>query len=148
MTLRRDHVAALALIALGTAAFVLGSDLPFGTPASPGPGMLPFLVAGLMIGLGVVLLLQAGSSPPFASISWDEAPHALIVIAAAAATAALYTVLGFPLTIGLLLFGLIWGIERMPLPMSIAVSAVITGGTYLLLSMLLKQPMPRGIFGF
>ena len=148
MTLRRDHVAALALIALGIAAFVLGDDLPFGTPASPGPGMLPFLVAGLMIGLAVILLLQAGASPPLADIAWDEAPHAVIVIVAAGAAAALYTVLGFPVTIGLLLFGLIWGAERMPLVTAFAVSAAMTGGTYLLLSTLLKQPMPRGILGF
>ena len=147
MTLRRDHVGAAALIVLGIAVFVLGRELPFGTPASPGPGMLPDLVAGVMLALAVVLLLQAGSSPPFASIAWDDLPHAAIVMVAAAAAAALYTVLGFPVTIGLLLFGLMWGVERMPLLPSLAITVAMTVGTYVLLGTLLKQPMPRGIFG-
>jgi hypothetical protein len=148
MILRRDHVAAAALVALGIAVLVLGHDLPFGTPASPGPGMLPTLVAGFMLILALVLLLQAASSPPFTAIDWDDLPHAVTVLIAAGAAAALYTTLGFPLTIGLLLFGLIWGIERMPLGMSLAIAVGMTGATYLLLSALLKQPMPRGILGF
>ncbi len=147
MTLRRDHVAALALVALGIAVFVLGHDLPFGTPASPGPGMLPFLVAGLMLVLAAILFLQAGASPPLASIEWDDIPHALIVVVAASAAAVLYTTLGFPVTFALLLFCLMWGIERMPLLPSLVIAIGITGGTYLLLGALLKTPMPRGILG-
>lgn len=148
MILRQDHVAAVALIALGVAAYAFGWELPFGTPASPGPGMLPFLAAGLLIGLAVLLLVNAGSSPPLSTIAWDDISHALIVILAAAAAVALYTTLGFLLTIGLLLFGLIWGVERMPLVTSLAVSVGMTAATYLLLSTLLKQPMPPGLFGF
>src|SRR5262249_9044467 len=140
-------IAAAALILLGVAAFALGGELPFGTPASPGPGMLPFLSAGLLIVLATLLLVNAGTSPPFATIAWDDIAHALTVILAAPAAVALYTTLGFVLTIGLLLFGLIWGVERMPLATSLAVSVGLTGSTYLLLSTLLKQPMPQGIFG-
>lgn len=148
MTLRRDHVAAVLLLALGVAVMLLGHDLPFGTAASPGPGMLPTLAAVVMMALALVLLLQAGSSPPFATIAWDDAGHAAIVIVAASAAASLYTVLGFPITIGLLLLGLMWGVERMPLATSLALAVGVTGGTFLLLSSLLKTPMPRGIFGF
>ena len=148
MILRRDHVAALAILALGIAVFLLGNDLPFGTAASPGPGMLPSLAAGLMIALAVLLLVQAGSSPPFATIAWDDIGHALVVIGAASAAAALYTVLGFPVTIALLLFGLTWGVERMPLATSLAISIGMTGATYTLLKSILKQPMPQGILGF
>ncbi len=147
MTIRRDHIAAAALIVLGIAVFLLGHDLPFGTPASPGPGMLPTLAAGLMMALALVLLLMAGSSPPLATIAWDDLPHALIVVVATAAAAAAYTILGFPVTIWLLLFGLIWGVERMPLVTSLAISIGMTGATYMLLKSLLKQPMPQGIFG-
>ena len=147
MTLRRDHIAASALILLGVVVFVLGDELPFGTPASPGPGMLPKLAAGLMLALAAGLLLLARSSPPLATIEWDDLPHALVVVAATAAAAALYTVLGFPITVWLLLFGLIWGVERMPIATSLAISIGMTGGAYLLLKSLLKQPMPPGIFG-
>lgn len=148
MIVRRDHIAACALIVLGIVVVVLGDDLPFGTPASPGPGMLPKLVGGVMMALAVGLLLMSASSPPITTLEWDDLPHALIVVVATAAAAAGYTVLGFPITIGLLLFGLIWGVERMPLATSLAISVGMTGATYLLLKSLLKQPMPPGILGF
>lgn len=148
MTLRRDHIAASALIVLAVLVFVLGDELPFGTPASPGPGMLPMLVGGLMLALAIVLLFLSASSPPFSAIEWDDLGHAGIVVAATSAAAAGYTELGFPVTIWLLLFGLIWGVERMPLTSSLAISIGMTGATYLLLKSLLKQPMPPGIFGF
>lgn len=148
MTLRRDHVAALLLIAFGIAVYVLGSELPFGTPASPGPGMMPFLVGGVLLALALVLLVSAGSSPPFAEIQWDDLPHAARVMLFAGGATLLYTTLGFNVTIGLMLFGLIWGVERMPLLPSLAVTVFVTGATYLLLSTLLKTPMPQGILGF
>lgn len=148
MTVRRDHVAAVALLAFGIFVFWLGGDLPLGTASSPGPGLLPTLAAGLMMALAAVIMFQAGESPPFASIAWDDLCHALVVFAAACAAAGLYETLGFPITIGLLLFGLIYGIERMPLTTSLAITIGITGGTYLLLGTLLKTPMPRGILGF
>ena len=148
MTVRRDHVAALALLALGIATFLLGQELPFGTAASPGPGMLPYISAGVITALAIVVFLGARASPPFASIEWDDLPHAVIVMIAASAAAGLYATLGFPITIGLLLFGLMFGVERMPLLTSLAITIGIAGGTYLLLGRLLKTPMPQGIFGF
>ncbi|CAN0508501.1 unnamed protein product [Phaeothamnion confervicola] len=148
MTLRRDHIAGIGLIGLAVAVLALGQELPFGTSASPGPGMLPVLCAGLMLALAIVVLLRAGESPPFSEIAWDDIPHALLVIVAASGAAALYTTLGFPITFGLLLFGLTYGVERMPLATTAAVTAVMTGGAYWLLGTLLKTPMPLGIFGF
>ena len=148
MTVRRDHIAAIALLALGVATFLLGQELPFGTAASPGPGMLPFVSAGVISALAIVVFLGARSSPSFGTIVWDDLPHAVVVLIAAAAAAALYTTLGFPITIGILLFGLMFGIERMPLLTSLAITFGMTGGTYLLLGRLLKTPMPQGIFGF
>ncbi len=148
MTLRRDQVAAIALMALGVAVFALGQELPFGTAASPGPGMLPMLCAGFLLALAVVLLAGAGRSPPFSGIAWDDIPHAVRVIAAASLAAGLYTTLGFPITFGLLLFGLMWGVERMPFFTSLAITLAMSGGAFLLLGKLLKTPMPQGIFGF
>ena len=41
MTLRTDHIAGLIFVAFGLLIFALSGDLPFGTLASPGAGMLP-----------------------------------------------------------------------------------------------------------
>ena len=115
MILRRDHVAGGAFVVAGALILAVSGDLPFGTLASPGAGMLPKLVIGLMMAFGLVLLLRAGESPPFADVAWSDFPHAVRVVVVAAAAIALYTPLGFLLTMSLLLFGLIFVVERRPL---------------------------------
>ena len=66
MILRSDHVAGGAFIAAGALVLAVSGDLPFGTLASPGAGMLPKLRLGLMIAFGALLFVRAGESPPLA----------------------------------------------------------------------------------
>ena len=148
MILRRDHIAGGAFVAGGALVLALSGDLPFGTLASPGAGMLPKLVIGLMIAFGLILLLRAGESPPFAAVAWEDLPHAARVLALAAAAIALYVPLGFLPTMSLLLFGLTYVVERKPLLHAILFSAGVTGIAYLLFSTLLKSPLPRGVLWF
>src|SRR5262245_39236272 len=148
MILRRDHITGGAFLAGGALILALSGDLPFGTLASPGAGMLPKLVIGLMLAFGLVLLLRAGESPPFAAIAWDDLPHAARVIAFAAAAVALYVPLGFLPTMALLLFGLTYAVERKPLLNALLFSAGVTGIAYLLFGTLLKSPLPRGVLWF
>src|SRR5262245_18444017 len=58
MTLKRDHVAGGVFVVAGVLVLAVSGDLPFGTPSSPGAGMLPTLVVGLMMAFGFILLLQ------------------------------------------------------------------------------------------
>ena len=146
MTLRRDHVAGGAFIVGGALILAVSGDLPFGTLASPGAGMLPKLVIGLMMAFGVILLLRAGDSPPFAAVAWGDLPHAARVIAVAAAAVALYVPLGFVATMSLLLFGLTYAVERKPLLISALFSVGVTAIAYLLFNTLLKSPLPRGLW--
>ena len=146
MTLRRDHVAGGAFVVAGALILAVSGDLPFGTLASPGAGMLPKLMIALMMGFGLILLLRAGESPPFALVAWGDLPHAVRVIAVAAAGVALYVPLGFVATMSLLLFALTWGVERKPLLNSALFSVGVTGIAYLVFSTLLKSPLPRGLW--
>jgi hypothetical protein len=146
MTLRRDHVAGGAIVLAGALILAVSGDLPFGTLASPGAGMLPKLVIGLMMAFGLILLLRAGESPPFAAVAWSDLPHGARVIALAAAAVALYVPLGFVATMSLLLFGLTYGIERKPLLNSALFGVGVTGLAYLLFNTLLKSPLPRGLW--
>ena len=75
--------------------FALSGDLPFGTLASPGAGMMPKLVLGLLIAFGAILVLRAAESPPLAKISWGDFRHAATVVGVTAVAIALYTVIGF-----------------------------------------------------
>ena len=73
MILRRDHIAGGVFIAAGALLFAMSGDLPFGTLASPGAGMMPKLVLVLLIGLWrACLVLRAGESPPLAEIAWGD----------------------------------------------------------------------------
>ena len=91
----------------------LSGDLPFGTLSFPGAGMMPKLVAGLMIVFGLSLIVRAGESAPLAE-------HRLGRPAARRAgrrrsprpPSRSTSTLGFIVTMALLLFALIFGVER------------------------------------
>ena len=140
--LKRDHIAGGVFVAVGALLFAFSGDLPFGTLASPGAGMMPKLVLVLLIGFGALLVLRAGESPPLTEIAWSDLRHAATVMATAAAATALYTVIGFVLSVSLLLFVLLFAVERRNIWRALAVSIGVTVGSYLLFNTLLKSPLP------
>jgi len=142
MIVRRDHVAGGAFVAAGAAVFAMSGDLPFGTLASPGAGMMPKLALVLLIGFGAMLVARAGQSPPLAEIAWGDFAHAATVVVVSGAAIALYTVIGFVLSISLLMFVLLYFVERRSLWRALAVSVGVTVGSYLLFNTLLKSPLP------
>ncbi len=148
MILRRDHIAGGAFVVGGFAVFALSGDLPMGSMAMPGAGMLPKLVLGLMIAFGLILMTRARESAPIATVPWSDLPHALRVVAITAIAVALYTRLGFIITISLLLFSLLFAVERRHLVPAAAFSVGVTVVAYLLFATLLKSPLPRGLIGF
>jgi hypothetical protein len=142
MIIRRDHIAGGVFIVASLLVFVMSGDLPFGTLASPGAGMMPKLVLGLMIAFGAILVARAGESSPLATINWGDFRHAATVVAVTAVATGLYTTIGFVLSVSLLLFVLLYFIERRSLLSTLAVSIGITVGCYLLFGTLLKSPLP------
>ena len=140
--LRRDHIAGGVFIAAGALVFAMSGDLPFGTLASPGAGMMPKLVLGLLIAFGAIIVARAGESPPLAAIAWNDFRHAATAAAIAAMATALYTVIGFVLSISLLMFVLLYFVERRRLWLALAISVGMTVGSYFLFNTLLKSPLP------
>jgi hypothetical protein len=145
---RRDHIAGGVFVVAGLLVFALSGDLPFGTLASPGAGMMPKLVLGLLIAFGAILVARAGESPPLTTINWGDFRHAATVVVVTAAAIALYTKIGFVLSVSLLLFVLLYVIERRSLWRTLAVSLGVTIGSYLLFSTLLKSPLPSMPFWY
>ncbi|MBI3433508.1 MAG: tripartite tricarboxylate transporter TctB family protein [Proteobacteria bacterium] len=148
MILRRDHIAGGAFVAGSMLVYAASGDLPFGSLASPGAGMLPTLVLTLTTLLGFALLAGAGGSPPLTSIDWSDAPHALRVVVACALATALYVTLGFLATMSLLLFGLIYLVERRAIVRAAMVSLGVALVAYAVFGSLLKSPLPRGLIWF
>ncbi len=148
MTLRTDHIAGGGFIIFGIVILALSGDLPVGQLSMPGAGMMPKLMACLIVFLGFTLVLRAGESEPLASVRWTDLPHAARVAAITAAAVALYQTLGFIVTMTLLLFVLVFGMERRnPLAAGIYSIGVVML-TYLLFTFLLRTPLDQGIFGF
>jgi hypothetical protein len=148
LIIRTDHVAGSVFVALGIVVLALSGDLPVGTLSFPGAGMMPKLVAGLMIVFGLLLVGRAGESATLASLAWGDLSHAARVVAITAVAIALYQPLGFIITMALLLFTLTFGAERRPMLAAAAFSAGVVALTYLLFAVVLKTPLEPGVLGF
>ncbi len=148
MIIRADHVASAAFVAVGLLVFALSGDLPTGQLSMPGSGFLPKLVAALMIILGAALFFRANESEPLARLDWAEGRHALMVLAIAAAAIALYTRLGFLLTMVLMMLALLLIIERRNPLRAVVYSVAMVAFTYGMFVWMLKTPLPTGPLGF
>src|SRR5215211_3603413 len=144
MILRREHIAGCLFVLAALGVLVLSGDLPIGSMAMPGAGMMPKLVLGLMIAFGLILMARAGGeSPPVATVPWTDLPHAIQVVVLTAIAVALYTLLGFIITMSLLLFSLLLVVERRSLVPAAAFSIGVTVFAYFLFATVLKSPLPR-----
>jgi hypothetical protein len=148
VTLRSDHVAGAAFVAFGVLIIALSGDLPTGRLSMPGPGFLPKIVATLTIVLGLALIVRAKESGSLSEVPWSDGKHAGMVTAIAAAGIALYTVLGFNITMVLMLITLLVAIERRnPLRAGIY-SVFVVLLTYTAFHILLKTPLPESPFSY
>lgn len=148
MTLRADHAAGLFFIAVGILVFALSGDLPFGTISSPGAGMMPKLMAGLMIAFAAVIFVTGHTSQRLAEIDWSDRWHALLVVLITAAAIYAYQPLGFLVTMTLLVFTLLVVVERRNALIAAAYAVGLTLFAYELFGKALKAPLERGIFWF
>jgi Tripartite tricarboxylate transporter TctB family len=148
MTLRADHAAGIFFILLGVLVFALSGDLPFGTISSPGAGMMPKLMAGLMIAFAVAIFATGHGSQRLSEIDWSDRWHALLVALITAAGVYAYQRLGFLLTMTLLVFTLLVVVERRNALIAAAYSIGLTVFAYWLFGKALKAPLERGILWF
>jgi hypothetical protein len=148
MTLRADHVAGAAFIAFGVLVIALSGDLPIGELSMPGSGFMPKILAGLTIAFGIVLIVRAGESKPFAEIEWTDMVHAAAVTVITGIAVYFFEMLGFLTTMVAMMFVLLVAIERRPLHYAVLYSVGVVGLTYLTFVYLLKTPLVTGPFGF
>lgn len=148
MILRADHVAGAAFIAFGLLVIAISGSLPFGTLSSPGAGFMPRILSVLMILFGATLVLRAGESRPFATLTWTDAKHAAMVVFITALAVAGFEWLGFVTTNVLMMFALLVAIERRGIVPAAAYSLGVVIATDVLFVYVLKTPLETGPFGF
>jgi hypothetical protein len=147
MIIRADHLAGTAFILLGAAVFAVSGELPFGTLSAPGAGMMPKLMATLMMAFAAVLLI-GGWGPPLGEIDWSDRAHAALVVLVTAAAIRFYQPLGFLITLALLMFTLLVLVERRNLAYAAGYSVGVTLFAYWLFGKALKSPLERGLLWF
>jgi hypothetical protein len=148
MTLRSDHVAGIFFFLLGIVVFAVSGDLPFGTITSPGAGMMPKLMAGLMMVFAVCVAANPTDSKPFAEVDWSDRWHAILVVAITVAAVVSYRFAGFLITMSLLVFALLVVVERRNVLIAAAYSICLTLFAYWLFGKALKAPLERGLLWF
>lgn len=148
MIVRADHVAGLIFIAFGLAVFAIGHDLPFGTVTAPGAGMMPKLMAGLLILFSAVVIATAHQGPPAASIDWSDRSHAFLLVLITGIAVSMYVKLGFLITMSLLVFTLLVAVERRRLLPAAIYAVGLTIFAYWLFGIALRAPLERGLLWF
>jgi Tripartite tricarboxylate transporter TctB family len=148
MIIRADHVAGGAFIAFGVVVFAISSDLPFGRLSTPGAGMMPKLMAGLVMLFGALIVIGAAGSEELRKIDWSDRGHAALLVLITALAVALYQPLGFLITMTLLVFTLLVVVERRSLWRAAVYSVALTLFAYWLFGKALKSPLERGLLWF
>jgi hypothetical protein len=148
MTLRADHVAGAAFVAFGALIIALSGDLPTGRLAMPGSGFLPKIIAVLLMIFGAALVIRGKESAAFAELGWSDLPHAVQVVVITSAGISLYTVLGFLITLALMVSAILIVIERRNPLRAAAYAVTVVAITYVAFEFLLKTPLPNGPWGF
>jgi putative tricarboxylic transport membrane protein len=149
---RHDLVGGLLAVALGAAVVLHVRTFPELPDGQPGPALFPGLVGSLLVLFGLVLVVRAvlARSRPAADPDAGVTPlgrlRALAVLGLVVAYLLLAETLGFAVTMGVLLFLLMWVLGARPLVAALA-AVVTTGFVLLVFGELLLVPLPSGPLG-
>ena len=146
--MKKDHVAGAVFIALGAVIIASSGDLPFGTLSAPGAGMMPKVMAALMILFAVLMIAGARESAPLAEVDWSDRNHAALVVVITGAAVAAYRPLGFLITMVLLVSCLLMVVERRNVIAAAVYSLGLTLFAYWLFDKLLRSPLEPGLLWF
>jgi len=142
-----DRVAGGALVLVGLVAMWESRRLPLGTLHRPGPAYMPVVLALLLIVFGLALGILASRSGRFAEVGWHEWRHAVAIFGACAFAAWGLERIGYRLTVAIVLFFLLYLLERRRLPLTVVLTLAIAWGSFFLFDTVLRVPLPRGPFG-
>ncbi len=143
-----DRASGAFFILLGFFVIWEGRVLPLGTPAHPGPGYFPLLLAVLLLIFGAILVIGGSRSVPFRSLKWPEAQTAVAILGCCIfATLGMETI-GYRLTMMAILVFLFGVIERLKIWQVLTLTLFLALGSFWLFDNFLRVPLPRGGLGF
>jgi putative tricarboxylic transport membrane protein len=149
---RRDIIASLLFILLGTGVIIESIRLKLGTPLAPHPGFFPFLGGLLLVALAVILLIQGcrvhGEASRQPREAFGEVRRPFILVACMALYTAMLDPVGYVLpTIFIAVVILrVLGVTSWKI-ISLA-SLGLSVGTYVLFGRILGIDLPAGVLSF
>jgi putative tricarboxylic transport membrane protein len=147
-----DLVSGLLAAALGAAVVLYVRTFPELPDGQPGPALFPGIVGGLLALFGLVLVVRAvlargrPAADPDTGVTARGWLRALAVLGLVLAYLLLAETLGFLVTMGILLFLLMWLLGARLL-LAVLAAAVTTGFIFLVFEELLLVPLPEGFPG-
>lgn len=145
--LRSDVVAGVVIVLIALVVGWQNRAYPIGSPADPGPGYMPLLIAVALGVFGLLIAMRAGGSPLFNTIEWSEGRRGIVILVACGAAVIALERIGYRLTMIALLVFMLGVVERKrPLP-TLLVACGFAFASYFLFATLLKVQLPRGPLG-
>jgi uncharacterized membrane protein len=145
--LTTDRVAGGVLALVGLLAVRESLVFPLGTLARPGPAAMPSALGALLVVFGVLLAARGGGRGQLADAGWRDWRHAAAIAGACAFAAWGLPRLGYRITVAAVLLFLLGVVERRGAVITLVITAIVAGGTFLLFDTFLRVPLPRGPFG-
>jgi len=146
--LRNDQLSGLVLLALALFVAWESRVYPLGSLQEPGPGYTPLLVSIFLGAMGLLVALCGGASARFADMSWTEGKRSItILLGCGVATYALEPV-GYIITVAALLVFFLGVLERRRPVWVASVALGFSLLSYYLIGVLLRVPLPRGVWGW
>jgi putative tricarboxylic transport membrane protein len=149
---RHDLVGGLLAAVLGAAVVLHVRTFPELPDGYPGPALFPGIVGSLLVLFGLVLVVRAvlgrgrAAADPDAGVTAQGRLRALAVLGLVVGYLLLAETLGFAVTMGVLLFLLMWLLGARPLVAVLAAAAAV-GFILLVFGELLLVPLPQGPLG-
>jgi hypothetical protein len=146
--LHDDQISGAALAIAGALVAAQSWQYPMGSLAEPGPGYLPFVLGLALAGFGALVAAAGARSPAFRWRHFGDGPKGLAILAGLGFAALALERLGYRITIAVLLVYYLGVIERRSWAMTLALTLIVSLGTYYVFAALLRVPLPIGLFRF
>lgn len=145
MKKRGDIVGSFFGTFIGVAVMIGAIRLRLGTPSEPQPGFFPFVAGVILVVLCVILLLRAFSGRGEGADPFGELWRPAILAIGLFTYSLLLDSMGYIITTIILSLVVLRVLDTKTWLKLVAISLILSIGTYFLFDRLLDVPLPRGI---